>query len=186
MCLPVPEKAQRQFNFCIIPKNGDGVTTVPEGQPVPDTMVWTVPDGPPKAAFTGNGQRIEGSEHGEALIRRMLDSGLGRTKVIRPDDREFVSATPEAHRKGEKAYHVKAHKGSKDGMFFCVQPEVALFIVLIIPNCKYRLFVFSFYRYSVWIQETAVVLFVCEYRLDLVHFCPPANIQPQHRHSGRR
>jgi hypothetical protein len=118
VCLPVPEKAQRQFNFCIIPKNGDGVTTVPEGQPVPDTMVWTVPDGPPKAAFTGNGQRIEGSEHGEALIRRMLDSGLGRTKVIRPDDREFVSATPEAHRKGEKAYHVKAHKGSKDGMFF--------------------------------------------------------------------
>ncbi|KAH8697171.1 hypothetical protein BGW36DRAFT_427143 [Talaromyces proteolyticus] len=118
LCLPVPEKAQRQFNFCVIPKYGDGVTPVPDGQSVLESMVWTVSDGPPKAAFTGNGQRVAGDEPGEALIRRMLDGILGQTKVIRPTEREFVSATPEAHRKGEKAYHVKAHKGSKDGYLF--------------------------------------------------------------------
>jgi hypothetical protein len=38
-----------------------------------------------------------------------------KKKVTYPDEAEFVSATPESHRKGEKAYHVKAFRGSKDG-----------------------------------------------------------------------
>lgn len=117
LCLPVPEKAQRQTNFCVVPKYGDGVTPVPENTAVPDQMVFTIPDGPAKAAFTGAGQRVEGDENGEALLRRWLNDGISHIKVIRPDEREFVSATPEAHRKGEKAYHVKAHRGSKDGKF---------------------------------------------------------------------
>lgn len=116
LCLPVPEKAQRQTNFCIIPRYGDGVTPVPENASIPDQMVFTIADGPAKAAFTGAGQRIESDENGETLLRGWLNDAIGHTKVIRPDDREFVSATPEAHRKGEKAYHVKAHRGSKDGM----------------------------------------------------------------------
>ncbi|EED23825.1 negative regulator of DNA transposition (Rtt106), putative [Talaromyces stipitatus ATCC 10500] len=118
LCLPVPEKAQRQTNFCIIPKYGDGVTPVLENASVPDQMVFTIADGPAKAAFTGAGQRVESDENGEVLLRRWLNDTVGHTKVIRPDDREFVSATPEAHRKGEKAYHVKAHRGSKDGYLF--------------------------------------------------------------------
>ncbi|OKL59116.1 Histone chaperone rtt106 [Talaromyces atroroseus] len=119
LCLPVPEKAQRQSNFCIIPRYGDGVTPVPDNSSIPDQMVWTIPDGPAKAAYTGNGQRVEGGdESGESLLRRWLNDGIGHAKVIRPDEREFVSATPEAHRKGEKAYHVKAHRGSKDGYLF--------------------------------------------------------------------
>lgn len=117
LCLPVPEKAQRQTNFCVIPRDGDGVMPVPENTTVPDQMVFTIADGPAKSAFTGAGQRVEGDETGEALLRRWLNETVGHTKVIRPDDREFVSATPEAHRKGEKAYHVKAHRGSKDGTF---------------------------------------------------------------------
>ncbi|PCH05083.1 protein of unknown function DUF1747 [Penicillium occitanis (nom. inval.)] len=118
LCLPVPEKAQRQTNFCIIPRYGDGVTPVPDGASIPDQMVFTFADGPAKAAFTGAGQRVESDENGEALLRGWLNNAIGHTKVIRPDDREFVSATPEAHRKGEKAYHVKAHRGSKDGYLF--------------------------------------------------------------------
>ncbi|EEA27827.1 hypothetical protein TMatcc_003880 [Talaromyces marneffei ATCC 18224] len=118
LCLPVPEKAQRQTNFCIIPRYGDGVTPVPENASIPDQMVFTIADGPAKAAFTGAGQRIESDENGETLLRGWLNDAIGHTKVIRPDDREFVSATPEAHRKGEKAYHVKAHRGSKDGYLF--------------------------------------------------------------------
>ena len=35
-----------------------------------------------------------------------------------PTSAEFTSATPESHRKKETAYHVKAHRGSKDGFLF--------------------------------------------------------------------
>jgi hypothetical protein len=40
--------------------------------------------------------------------------GHGKNVII-PTEQEFASAIPQSHRKGEAAYHVKAHKGSKDG-----------------------------------------------------------------------
>jgi hypothetical protein len=117
LCLPVPEKNQRQFNFCIIPQYADGVNSPPEGQPAPECIVWTVNDGPAKAAYSGTGQQIGNAEGetAEGLVRRILNENLPRTNVVRPDEKEFVSAMPEAHRKGEKAYHVKAFRGSKEG-----------------------------------------------------------------------
>jgi hypothetical protein len=115
----VPEKTQRQFNFCIIPKYGNGVVISPDGEAVLDPIVWTVPDGPPKTAFFGSGvPAMEGSNLGEtyeSYLQRMLNAKLKHTKVVSPTEKEFVSATPEAHRKGEKAYHVKAFRGSKEG-----------------------------------------------------------------------
>ncbi|KAE8324125.1 hypothetical protein BDV39DRAFT_124852 [Aspergillus sergii] len=120
LCLPVPEKNQKQFNFCIIPQYGDGINSPPEGETAPEAMVWTINDGPPKAAFSGNGQQM-GNNDGqtaENVVRQMLNENLSQTKVVRPDEREFVSAMPEAHRKGEKAYHVKAFRGSKEGYLF--------------------------------------------------------------------
>jgi hypothetical protein len=118
LCLPVPEKSQRQFNFCIIPQYSDGINPPPEGEQVFESMVWTVSDGPAKAAFSGNGQQVGtgDGETAEALVRRVLNENLSHTKVVRPDERQFVSAMPEAHRKAEKAYHVKAFRGSKEGM----------------------------------------------------------------------
>jgi hypothetical protein len=120
LCLPVPEKSQRQFNFCIIPQYSDGINPPPEGEQVFESMVWTVSDGPAKAAFSGNGQQVGtgDGETAEALVRRILNETLSHTKVVRPDERQFVSAMPEAHRKGEKAYHVKAFRGSKEGYLF--------------------------------------------------------------------
>jgi hypothetical protein len=47
---------------------------------------------------------------------------MSHTNVVRPDDKQFVSAMPEAHRKGEKAYHVKAFRGSKEGMLIFLSP----------------------------------------------------------------
>lgn len=86
-------------------------------------------DGPPKAAFWGEGQPIacnEG-ETAEQLVRKTLNENLSQTQVVRPDENEFVSAMPEAHRKGEKAYHVKAFRGSKEG----IQPiPVGFYLVL--------------------------------------------------------
>ncbi|KAF4221192.1 hypothetical protein CNMCM8980_009703 [Aspergillus fumigatiaffinis] len=120
LCLPVPEKSQRQFNFCIIPQYSDGINPPPEGEQVFESMVWTVSDGPAKAAFSGNGQQVGtgDGETAEALVRRVLNENLSHTKVVRPDERQFVSAMPEAHRKAEKAYHVKAFRGSKEGYLF--------------------------------------------------------------------
>ncbi|GES60669.1 negative regulator of DNA transposition [Aspergillus terreus] len=121
LCLPVPEKNQRQFNFCVIPQNGDGINAPAGGEAAPESIVWTVADGPPKSEFSINGQAVAaaaGGESAEKVVLRVLNDALTQTKVIRPDDREFVSAMPEAHRKGEKAYHVKAFRGSKEGYLF--------------------------------------------------------------------
>lgn len=114
----MPEKTQKQFNFCIIPEFADGITPPPEGSTASEAMVFTVADGPAKAAFSGSGQQIGNNpgETAEGLIRKILNENLPNTSVVRPDEREFVSAMPEAHRKGEKAYHVKAFRGSKEGM----------------------------------------------------------------------
>ncbi|KAL2364753.1 hypothetical protein RJZ56_002273 [Blastomyces dermatitidis] len=122
LCLPVPEKTQRQFNFCILPEYGDGITTVPDDQIAFEPIVWTIPDGPPRTAFLGSGtpamESANLAETYESYLKRMLDDNLRHTKVICPSEKEFVSPTPEAHRKGDKAYHVKAFRGSKEGFLF--------------------------------------------------------------------
>ncbi|CEJ54488.1 hypothetical protein PMG11_00796 [Penicillium brasilianum] len=126
LCLPVPEKTQKQFNFCIIPEYADGVTPPPEGITSFESMVFTVPDGPAKAAFNGSRQQIgnNAGETAEALIRKILNDNLTTTNVVRPDERQFVSAMPEAHRKSEKAYHVKAFRGSKEGYLFLLSTGI--------------------------------------------------------------
>ena len=113
-CLPIPEKAKKQHNFIIIPTHGDGVNPVPEdlkGAP-PEPIVWTFEEATGKNI-------IEGEDPGpgpmaEAIHHCLIQAGTGK-EVVFPDADEFSSATPESHRKGEKAYHVKAHRGSKDG-----------------------------------------------------------------------
>ncbi|KAJ5130103.1 uncharacterized protein N7515_006142 [Penicillium bovifimosum] len=126
LCLPVPEKTQKQFNFCIIPEFADGINPPPEGTAVAEPMVFTISDGPAKAAFSGDGQQLgQGpGETAEALLRKILNEHMPHTNVVRPDDKQFVSATPEAHRKGDKAYHVKAFRGSKEGYLFLLSTGI--------------------------------------------------------------
>jgi len=45
-------------------------------------------------------------------------------QVITPDEKQFVSAIVQAHRKGEKAFHVKAFRGSKEGYLFFLAPGI--------------------------------------------------------------
>lgn len=118
LSLPVPEKTQKQFNFCIIPEYADGVTPPPEGVTTSEAMVFTMADGPAKAAFSGDGQQISQGpgETAEGLLSKVLNEHMPGTNVVRPDEKQFVSAMPEAHRKGEKAYHIKAFRGSKEGL----------------------------------------------------------------------
>ncbi|OAL47086.1 Rtt106-domain-containing protein [Pyrenochaeta sp. DS3sAY3a] len=116
-CLPIPEKAKKQHNFIIIPVHGDGVNPVPDALKAsqPEPIVWTFEEATGKNIKEGEdpgpGQMAEGIHH------CLIQAGTGK-EVVFPTADEFASATPESHRKGEKAYHVKAHRGSKDGYLF--------------------------------------------------------------------
>lgn len=110
-CLPVPEKAKRQHNFVIIPRGGEGLTPASASNPAPEPIVWTVMETGPKEEVT---------EPEPALTTRMLNEQLQRysRSVTYPSDDDFASAIPPTGRPGEKSYHVKAHRGSKDGFLF--------------------------------------------------------------------
>ncbi|KAF2872780.1 hypothetical protein BDV95DRAFT_398241 [Massariosphaeria phaeospora] len=116
-CLPVPEKAKRQHNFVVLPLHGDGVNPVPEqlaGHP-PEPILWTFEEPAGKNI-------VEGEDPGptpiaEAIQHCLTQAGTRKT-VIFPTADDFASAIPQSHRKGEKAYHVKAHRGSKEGYLF--------------------------------------------------------------------
>ncbi|KAF2625229.1 Rtt106-domain-containing protein [Macroventuria anomochaeta] len=116
-CLPVPEKAKKQHNFIVIPVHGDGVNPVPEElkPSAPEPILWTFEEATGKNV-------VEGEDPGPgpmagAIHHCLIQAGTGK-EVIFPDADEFASAIPESHRKGEKAYHVKAHRGSKEGYLF--------------------------------------------------------------------
>ena len=112
VCLPVPEKAQAQYNFCIFSATPDGLAT--------DQTLWTVPDSVPKdGAFVGLTTPQPG-ETCRTLLITILNEALKpyKKRVIEPDKQEFASQVVQAHRKGESAYHIKAFRGSKDGFIF--------------------------------------------------------------------
>ena len=106
ICLPVPEKAQAQHNFCVF-------TRTPAEQ-----VLWTVPDTVPKAGIFGTEMDLAPDETYKDILRRVLNDYLKSTRIsmVEPDEKEFVSHAVQAHRKGEKAVHVKAFRGSKDGV----------------------------------------------------------------------
>lgn len=112
VCLPVPDKAQAQYNFCILSATADGIAT--------DQILWTVSDSVPKdGTVVGLTSSLAGETYRTVLIT-ILNGALKHYKkqVIEPDKQEFASQVVQAHRKGESAYHIKAFRGSKDGFLF--------------------------------------------------------------------
>jgi hypothetical protein len=98
----------------VLPVHGDGVNTLPEHLKTtpPEPIVWTFEEATGKNI-------VEGEDPGPgpmaaALQHCLRQAGTGKT-VVFPDADEFESAIPQSHRKGEKAYHVKGHRGSKEG-----------------------------------------------------------------------
>ena len=79
-------------------------------------MLWTVSSTAPKPG-TFDEVTGEAEESLKIIVQRLLNKQLKThdKKVIEPDEKEFVSQTTQAYRKGEKAVHVKAFRGSKDG-----------------------------------------------------------------------
>lgn len=103
VCLPVPEKAQPQYNFCIFPRGEGG-----------EQVLFTVPGGKVKGDSIQSDVSFDPEESYKGVVVGMLNKRL-KNKVLEPDPKEFASQVAQAHRKGEKAVHVKAFKGSKDG-----------------------------------------------------------------------
>ncbi|KAK6007535.1 hypothetical protein QM012_004349 [Aureobasidium pullulans] len=118
-CLPVPEKAARQWNFVIFAnqtvdlQTGDRVTEA-------EQIVWTMPETAPANVTAADGFKpLDVDTYVTSTMRSLNACMKGHGKnVIIPTEQEFASAIPQSHRKGEAAYHVKAHKGSKDGYLF--------------------------------------------------------------------
>ena len=111
VCLPVPEKAQAQYNFCVLSATTDGFAS--------DQIVWTVPDSVPKdGIFVGLNPHP--GESYRTLLILILNEALKpyKRRVVEPEKKEFSSQVVQAHRKGEPAYHIKAFRGSKDGFLF--------------------------------------------------------------------
>lgn len=107
--LPVPEKPKKQYNFVVIPKGGHGLLPLAAGAPEP--IIWTVFELGPK--------EIDAPPEPQTsidLLNKQLAS-FSKTVTV-PNSDEFASALPQANRKGEPAYHVKAHRGAKDGYLF--------------------------------------------------------------------
>lgn len=111
-CLAVPEKTQRQCNFILLPKP-DAVKA--DGS-LCEQVLYTLNEGPPKGAVTAE-QKVEEGETFVTLMEQSLNAALAHygKKITRPSEKEFASAIPQSHRKGEKAWHIKAHRGSKEG-----------------------------------------------------------------------
>jgi hypothetical protein len=115
-CLPVPEKATRQWNFVVFSnqtldfKTGDRVTDA-------EQIVWTMTETAPANIKAADGfAPLDVDTYVTSTMRSLNACMQGHGKnVIIPTEQEFASAIPQSHRKGEAAYHVKAHKGSKDG-----------------------------------------------------------------------
>ncbi|KAL8688352.1 MAG: hypothetical protein Q9224_004903 [Gallowayella concinna] len=105
ICLPVPEKAQPQYSFCVLPSSGE------------DQVLFTVPGTKIRPEAVDSEISVNPEESYKEATIRILNKRLKR-KVIQPDEKDFVSTMAQAHRKGEKAVHVKAFRGSKDGFLF--------------------------------------------------------------------
>ena len=163
--LPVPEKAQKQFNYCLLPSSKHLL----DPDSVMEPILWTVNAGPIKNYERG--ESVEDHDP-EMIIDEVLRSvGL---PVTEPAKKEFVSATPEAHRKTEKAYHVKAFKGSKDGKHSCV---AVLPPILAAHAFQNRLSLLPPNWNLVWVQETVAVLLIRRDRVYLLHFGSTTDVQ---------
>ncbi|ROT38267.1 Rtt106-domain-containing protein [Sodiomyces alkalinus F11] len=121
--LPVPEKAQVQHNYILFPRGSclPSKTETPTAEP----LVFTIPATAPKQGT------VLGPEAGDATAvsdsyRTLFDWALTKHLRSAGNPAEIVSANParfhsmarQPHRPNEKAVHVKAFRGSKDGYLF--------------------------------------------------------------------
>ena len=118
VCLPVPEKAQAQHNFCVFSASNN--------ESIPEQILWTVPDSAPKEGTTSVANTVQTGDTYKTLLLAAINDALKPMKkhVLKPDKKDFSSQIVQAHRKGETAFHIKAFRGSKDGFLFLLSTGI--------------------------------------------------------------
>ncbi|KAK3934688.1 hypothetical protein QBC46DRAFT_399161 [Diplogelasinospora grovesii] len=123
--LPVPEKSQVQHNYVLFPRNSY-LPSKPSNPGDLEPLVFTVPttapkpgsvNGPSAAAAAAVSDSYSSLLHW-ALTTSMRTAGNRTCQLVASDPKIFHSVARQAYRPTEKAVHVKAFRGSKDGFLF--------------------------------------------------------------------
>lgn len=122
-CLPVPDKAQKQFNYVFFVKGSELVTKA--SPDTIDALVFTISATAPKpGTIFGSDMAIANTVNDEYktlfdyyITQQLKAAGNGVT-IQEGNAKIFHSAIKEAHRPKEPAIHVKAFRGSKDGYIY--------------------------------------------------------------------
>ncbi|KAL2022184.1 hypothetical protein VTK56DRAFT_6013 [Thermocarpiscus australiensis] len=130
--LPVPDKSQAQYNYVLLPRDSYLPTAKQSGgnpgdkhQPL-EPLVFTVPATDPKpGSIAGPSARSAEAVSDTysnlfhwALTTWMRSAGNHSCQLIASDPNVFHSAARQANRPNERAVHVKAFRGSKEGLLF--------------------------------------------------------------------
>ncbi|GAP88590.1 putative negative regulator of DNA transposition [Rosellinia necatrix] len=125
--LPVPEKAQVQHNYILLPRNSYFPSQAAPPTPT-DPLVFTIPATAPKPGAIGGPNANAASAVSDSYstlfhwaINKCLQAGGNQVKVVAADPSKFHSVMRQPHRPREQAVHVKAFRGSKDGFIFFLE-----------------------------------------------------------------
>jgi hypothetical protein len=126
--LPVPEKSQVQYNFVLFPRGSylPSPKASNASSPELEPLVFTVSSAAPKpGSISGPSAGAAASVSDSysslfdwALTTSLRSAGNTATAIVASDARLFYSAARQPYRPSEKAVHVKAFRGSKDGYLF--------------------------------------------------------------------
>ncbi|KAH8821234.1 putative chaperone protein [Xylogone sp. PMI_703] len=126
-CLPVPEKAQKQYNYILFPRDSNlpPPKPTPGSQPLPEPLVFTISDSAPKPGSISGTDAAAASAVSDDYktllhwaITTRLSGAHNHAKITEADPSLFASTLRQPQRPSEKAVHVKAFRGSKDGYLF--------------------------------------------------------------------
>jgi hypothetical protein len=125
--LPVPEKNQVQHNYVLFPRG----TCLPSktNPPTEEPLVFTVPATAPKQGTIGGpdaGSAAAVSDNYKSLFHWALNRHLKPIgiDITASNPNKFQSMVRQPHRPSEKAVHVKAFRGSKDGYLFFLETGI--------------------------------------------------------------
>lgn len=123
---PIPEKQQLHFNYILFPRNTALASTKSFPPADFEPLVFSVPATSPKPGVVGGyaaQTAAQVSDSYSSLMHWAISSQLQSVNnttasIVATDPRVFASAVRQPHRPKEKAVHVRAHRGSKDGYLF--------------------------------------------------------------------
>lgn len=130
--LPVPDKSQAQFNYVLLPRDSylpvskQSSNNPGDKQQPLEPLVFTVPASAPKPGCIAGPSTTAAEPVSDtysslfhwALTTSMRAAGNHSCQLIASDPKVFHSVARQAYRPNEKAVHVKAFRGSKDGFLF--------------------------------------------------------------------